>query len=178
MKYRNGIAPGGRYFNEEGNLVMEEMEWGSFATGPGSYAERMSGHRDMALTLLFDTLAGTLSGMGSAMDLAVPDPPPPGLEAPPRGGTIIALDVEAFTPLGQFKERLDRTIDSAKEARLEQGFEEILMPGERGYREEERRRREGVPIYGRIWEKVEKLWASRGLDVRNVIEGGVVDASA
>jgi LDH2 family malate/lactate/ureidoglycolate dehydrogenase len=164
QKYRYGLTPPGRYFNEKGQVVTEPITWGSFQLGRGGYAERMSSYRDLALTVLFDSLSGALSGMGIALDLETPEPAPAGIRVP-RGAGLIAIHIPHFTPIEEFKERLDREIDAAKSAPLAEGFTEIRMPGERGYREEERRRRDGIPIYGRIWQKVVSVWSSQGLNV-------------
>ncbi len=81
----------------------------------------------------------------------------------------MALDIEQFTPLDEFKAKVDRAIDQAKSSPLAPGFDEILMPGERGYREEARRRREGIPVDEKVWRDVQALSTARGLDAEAVI---------
>ena len=77
----------------------------------------------------------------------------------------MAFDIAQFTDVAEFKAKVDRAIDQAKASPLAPGFSEILMPGERGFREEERRAREGVPIHPKVWADVVALGAARGVDV-------------
>jgi LDH2 family malate/lactate/ureidoglycolate dehydrogenase len=46
------------------------------------------------------------------------------------------------------------------------------MPGERGFREEERRRREGIPVHDKVWRDVVALARERGVDAERFIAPG------
>ena len=61
-------------------------------------------------------------------------------------------------------------IDQAKSSRLAPGFTEILMPGERGFREEQKRRKEGIPVHEAVWERVKKVVEPLGIDADRIIE--------
>jgi LDH2 family malate/lactate/ureidoglycolate dehydrogenase len=63
---------------------------------------------------------------------------------------------------------VEQAIQEAKASPLAPGFTEILMPGERGFREEDRRRREGIPIFDSVWQRLRELMAGRGLDIAAV----------
>ena len=128
----------------------------------------MSGYRDLALTSTIDAFAGALTGMKCALDLGVPEPVVDGVRTP-RGQVVTAFDIAQFTDVDEFKTKVDRAIDQAKASPLAPGFKEILMPGERGYREEERRRREGIPIDDKVWRDVVELARERGVDAAAVI---------
>ena len=60
---------------------------------------------------------------------------------PPLGANygllIIALNLTSFVPLTQFKTEVDKLIARVKENRRETGVTEILIPGERAYRQRE-----------------------------------------
>jgi LDH2 family malate/lactate/ureidoglycolate dehydrogenase len=109
------------------------------------------GYKGMALNMIIDIFSGPLLGfLGTA--------------GPPfqrRGVFLGAIDVEAFTPLDEFKEGADAIIEDLKSSRLASGFTEITVPGEPEWREQERRLREGVylddEIYERILDTAEKV---------------------
>ena len=160
-----GEMPPDLYFDAEGKPATDPGLWGTENVNWGirGGAQRMSGYRDLAMTATIDAFAGALTGMKCALDLGVPEPVVNG-ERTPRGQIVMAFDISQFTPLSEFKAKVDRAIDQAKASRLAEGFSEILMPGERGFREEERRRRDGIPIHSKVWREVRELAAERGVD--------------
>jgi LDH2 family malate/lactate/ureidoglycolate dehydrogenase len=121
----------------------------------------------MALTVITDSIGGALTGMKCALDLGVPELLQNSPRTP-RGQMVMAMHIDDFTPVGEFKAKIDRAIDHAKASPLEPGFSEILMPGEREFREEERRRRDGVPILDKVWDRVGKLMRARGVDIDKI----------
>ncbi len=165
-----GAMPEGLYYDAKGNPATDPELWGTdnINWGIKGGAQRMSGYRDLALTAAVDAFAGALTGMKCALDLAVLEPAVNG-ERTPRGQVVMAFDIAKFTPLEEFKAKVDRAIDQAKASPLAPGFTEILMPGERGFREEERRRREGIPIHEKVWREVKALARERGVDAEEAI---------
>lgn len=167
-----GHMPQGLFYDADGDEVTDPGLWGTdnINWGIKGGAQRMSGYRDLALTACVDAFAGAITGMKCALDLAVPEPVIDG-ERTPRGQVVMAFDIESFTPADEFKAKVDRAIRQAKSSRLAPGFTEILMPGERGYREEERRTREGIAIPEKVWADVRRLAAGRGVDAEYVVGG-------
>ena len=84
------------------------------------------GHKGFGLALIIQILAGALVNAATI--------PPPGAD---YGLLIIALNPTNFVPLAQFKTEVDELIDCVKENRRERGVTEILIPGERAYRQRE-----------------------------------------
>lgn len=170
-KLMKGEMPKGLYFDASGHEVQDASAWGTdnINWGIKGGAQSMSGYRDLALTSVIDVFAGALTGMKCALDLAVPEPVVNG-ERTPRGQVVMAFDIAQFTDVEEFKAKVDRAIDQAKAARLAPGFTEILMPGERGFRGEERRARDGMLIHDRVWKDVVGLALARGVDAHAVIE--------
>jgi ureidoglycolate dehydrogenase (NAD+) len=70
---------------------------------------------------------------------------------------LIAIDIAAFRPLADFAHDLARTVDGLKTQPRQAGFDEILMPGERGAHELERRRRDGIPVPQATWKELLKV---------------------
>src|SRR3954451_1490805 len=62
-----------------------------------------------------------------------------------QNGAVIALDLARFVDLGEFKRQAGRLARAIK-ALPPQAAMEILLPGERGTRAAEQRRRDGIPV--------------------------------
>lgn len=165
-----GEIPEGLYYDADGKPATDPKLWGTdnINWGIKGGAQRMSSYRDLALTSTIDAFAGAITGMKCALDLGVPETVVDGVRTP-RGQVVMAFDIAQFTDLEEFKAKVDRAIDQTKASPLAPGFTEILMPGERGYREEERRRREGIPIDDKVWRDVVELARDRGVDAATVI---------
>lgn len=93
------------------------------------------GHKGFGLALITQILAGALVNAATI--------PPPGTN---YGLLIIAIDPTSFVPLAQFKAEVDALIARVKENRLESGVTEILIPGERAYRQREIHLADGIHL--------------------------------
>ena len=91
------------------------------------------GHKGFGLALVTQILAGALVNAATI--------PPPGTN---YGLLMITIDPTSFVPLTQFKTEVDRLIAHVKENRRESGITEILIPGERAYRQRTRHLAEGL----------------------------------
>jgi ureidoglycolate dehydrogenase (NAD+) len=63
-----------------------------------------------------------------------------------QNALILAIDIAAFVELDTFQANVDLLVAGLKATPLGIGFSEILMPGERGDREMDVRRRTGIPV--------------------------------
>jgi ureidoglycolate dehydrogenase (NAD+) len=70
---------------------------------------------------------------------------------------IIAIDIAAFRPLGEFTGDADTLSALIKALPRQVGFEEILLPGERSGRAETARRKSGIPIPAKLWDELEAI---------------------
>ena len=93
------------------------------------------GHKGFGLALITQILAGVLVNAATV--------PPPGTN---YGLLIIAIDPTSFVPLTQFKTEVDTLIARVKENQLESGVTEILIPGERAYRQREKHLADGIHL--------------------------------
>ncbi len=59
---------------------------------------------------------------------------------------LIVIDPSIFVPVEQFKTEVDNLIKKIKLNRPESGVEEILIPGERAYREREKNMLSGLQL--------------------------------
>jgi LDH2 family malate/lactate/ureidoglycolate dehydrogenase len=71
--------------------------------------------------------------------------------------TIIAVDIAAFRPPGEFVSDADTLAALIKALPRQAGFDEILLPGERSGRTEAARRKSGIPIPAKLWDELETL---------------------
>lgn len=70
---------------------------------------------------------------------------------PMRGHLFIALDSAAFSDVNLSKSRVRRHLDEIKESRKASGVEEILIPGERSFRQREQSLKNGIEISDVVW---------------------------
>ena len=89
--------------------------------------------KGFGLALITQILAGALVNAATI--------PPPGTN---YGLLIITIDPTSFVPLRQFKTEVDKLLGRVKENRREAGITEILIPGERAYRQRAVHLAEGI----------------------------------
>jgi ureidoglycolate dehydrogenase (NAD+) len=80
-----------------------------------------------------------------------------------QNGLVIAMDISVLGGEGSFESRAGMLAESIKSQPRATGFDEILMPGERGDGEMARRDAQGIPIAGKTWNELAPLAAT--LDV-------------
>jgi LDH2 family malate/lactate/ureidoglycolate dehydrogenase len=78
---------------------------------------------------------------------------------------ILAVDVEAFRPLGEFVEDADALAAFLKALPRQEGFDEILLPGERSARTEAERRKSGIPIPRALWSELEGIATANAIEL-------------
>jgi uncharacterized oxidoreductase len=100
------------------------------------------GHKGSGLMLLADILGGALSGHGCP---SLPE------GQPANGALFLVLDPHCFQPREEFLQTMDRLFRAVKETPPAPGFEEVLLPGERGWRLKEQRLREGLWVPEEVW---------------------------
>ena len=123
------------------------------------------GPKGMGWLLFVDVLAGIASGGTTGRN--VPHDPTP--DEPWTGGFfLMAVNVGRLQPLDDFKAKVDEMIRNVKDSKTAEGFEEIVLPGERAQREYERRSREGVPVREEHWEQVVSIGEDVGVDVEGL----------
>ncbi|MFB3818336.1 MAG: Ldh family oxidoreductase [Candidatus Methylomirabilales bacterium] len=69
-----------------------------------------------------------------------------------------AIDIRWFVPLAEFRARMDELIRAVKASALRPGVQRVYVPGEQGFLEEQRRRRDGVPLPKRVFHELRR-WA-------------------
>ncbi len=127
---RDGTAiPDGLAFDSEGEPTTDAE-----AALKGS-VRPFGGHKGFGLALVTQILSGVLVNAATI--------PPPGTN---YGLLIVAIDPTSFVPLAQFKTEVDKLVTRVKENPRESGVAEILIPGERAYRQRDAHLADGIHL--------------------------------
>lgn len=112
-------------------------------------------HKGYGLAVIIEILTGVLTdaGMLRQIPLWIKNMVDP-LNV---GHCFIAIDIEAFMDLTNFKERLDWLVQELKSSPLAEGSKGVFMPGEMELEIERERRKDGIPISEEIWQDLKKL---------------------
>ena len=110
------------------------------------------GYKGFALSLLVEILSGTLAGN------AITDETVFG-----NGLCFIVINPAAFIDMENFKLLMEELTAYMKSTPLAEGFDEILLPGERDFRKMEQTTEGGITLDDRTWEQI--VETARGLGV-------------
>ena len=101
----------------------------------------MAQHKGYAIAAAIDMLSGVLTGSGFLSGVHSPYKT---AEKSNCGHFMLAINIEAFQPLAQFSDRMERFIGEIKSVPPAKGFDEIFYPGEMESRNDVDNRREGL----------------------------------
>ena len=76
----------------------------------------------------------------------------------------MAIDIEWFMPLNEFRRRMDDFTEMVKSRALRPGFDEILIPGEQEARRVRRKTDSGIPLEDAAIADLEALATELGVD--------------
>ena len=128
----------------------------------GGEGEDFAGYKGYGLGLLVDILSGVLSG--SANTTLLYPKTPDGKPLPSRVGHFFgALRVDFFRPLNEFKKDMDDLIRRLKNSSKAEGRGRIYIHGEKEFELEEKYRREGIPLYIKVYEDLKAIAGERGI---------------
>jgi LDH2 family malate/lactate/ureidoglycolate dehydrogenase len=110
----------------------------------------LGGYKGSGLAMMVEILCAALGGGAMAMEigsLRTPGPMRP-------SQVFLAIDIQRFTPLAQFRARMDRLIREVKSAAPAAKYDEVLVAGEPEWRAEQERTRVGIPLSAGTWQKL------------------------
>ena len=150
-KNRGEQVPLGWIIDAEGNPT----------TDPGNYAAILplggdQGYKGYGLSFMIEIFAGILTGIGYGID-------PSGRHN--DGCLLVALKVDAFRPLEEFKRDVDDFILHLKRIPPAAGFNEILYPGELEWRTAKQRSKDGIFIEDVTWNALQRLMDGFGVGI-------------
>jgi LDH2 family malate/lactate/ureidoglycolate dehydrogenase len=115
-------------------------------------------YKGYGLAMLTDVLTGVIAGGAFGL---TPYANPAKQDV---AHTLIALDIEWFMPVSEFKARMDAFIAEIKAAKLRPGFSEILVPGELDYRRETDYRHNGAQLDAAVFDQLAELAKTLQID--------------
>jgi LDH2 family malate/lactate/ureidoglycolate dehydrogenase len=133
------------------------------------------GHKGSAIALLVHILTGGLAGttVGGEDTHNHQDSALRGQSA-----LFLALDPAFFGGDERFRSLMDRQVQNVRAAEPLPGLERVRLPGERGFAEAERRRRDGIPIPDADWESLRTAIRDAGLAEAELLGHLARDAAA
>jgi uncharacterized oxidoreductase len=102
------------------------------------------GYKGYGLAMAVDIIAGLLSGRGSAFDLKNKN----------QGIFQMAIKIDVFQPIKEFKDNMDKLITKVKNSRKAPGVKEIFIPGEIEKKKEKETMKKGITIPQKTWERI------------------------
>ena len=135
-------------------------------TDPGNYPVTgallpMAGHKGYGLGLLVEILTGVLAGGAFGRDVrswCVGEAAPVN-----QSHTFIAINVAAFEPVAEFKQRMDTLIRQIKDAPKARGAERIYLPGEKEWEHREEALANGIDLPEDVRANLRSLAADLGV---------------
>ena len=129
----------------------------------GGEGELFRGYKGYGLSLLVDILSGVLPGAGYANTIYPKTPEGKPLPAD-VGHFFGAIRIDAFRPQGEFKATMDDLIRRLKVSAKAEGAERIYIHGEKEFEEEERHRREGIPLHPKTIATMQQIAQELGVE--------------
>src|SRR5262249_5427022 len=126
----------------------------------------LGGPKGSGLAFMFEMLASVLA----AAPIQVPALGPQKGARHTANTAMLVIDIETFRPLVEFQTDADALAAVVKALPRQAGFDEILIPGERGSRTEAARRKTGIPVPAKLWQELEAIARADG--VRMPASGG------
>jgi uncharacterized oxidoreductase len=141
-------VPTGWLVNAEGHSTNNAAQL--YADPPGALVPigGIVGYKGFGLGLMIDVLAGILAGAGGCE---------PGRQYSGDGLVVIALYVERFKPLADFRQQVSALADYIRSSPTAAGFENIYAPGDLELLRRETRLRDGLFVEQGTWDLLEKL---------------------
>ena len=115
-----------------------------------------AGHKGFGLAFMVDVFAGALSAAGC---------PRPDITDSGSGSGLfmLAIDIQRFSPLAEFTDRLRKMADYIKSSQPATGFDEILVPGEFEFQQRLHREQDGVVVPDNVWNQMNEVAAKLGV---------------
>ena len=115
----------------------------------------IGGYKGYGLALVFGLLAGTLNGAANGpdtIDFNKDDRTPTN-----TGQSIVAISIEAFGDVVQFKRKVDALIRTLRNSNRLPDVERIWLPGEQSHAKRNKYTREGIPLAPQLVHKLNEL---------------------
>ena len=119
----------------------------------------LGGPKGSGLSLLFECLTGVLAGTPIITTIAGLTGP----NLPLSNAILIVVNIANFRPLADYRRDVGLLIEVVKGLPRREGFDELMLPGERGGREAAVRRSNGIPLPPKLWRELSEIAQSLGV---------------
>ena len=148
-QHRNDALPEGWVINAEGDPTTDADDF--YGDPPAAllpFGGMVSAHKGFGLSVIVDILSGALTSAdcSHSEDARVGN-----------GLFVFVINVASFREFPGFSAEIERFIGYLKSAKRAAGVDTIWMPGERGWEEQRKREREGIPIDVKTWQQIQAL---------------------
>ena len=147
-QHRDEPVPHGWLIDTEGESATDANDF--YSTPPAAILPfgGIAAHKGFGLSVIVDILSGALTGAGCSQseDARVGN-----------GLFVLVINVASFRGFPGFSAEIARFIGYLKSAKRAAGVDAIRMPGERGWEEQRKREREGIPIDAETWAQIQAL---------------------
>ncbi len=121
----------------------------------------IGGYKGYGLAMVFGLLAGTLNG--AAMGRDVVDFNHDDTSPTNTGHSIVAINIEVFQPVAEFKRSVDELIRGIRNSKRLPGVEAVRLPGEQSHAKREERTKLGIPLPAPLLASLNQLAAGLGI---------------
>ena len=145
-QHRNEPVPHGWLIDAEGKSTTNPDDF--YDVPPAAllpFGGSVSEHKGFGLSVIVDILSGALTGAGCSQ----------GEDARVGNGLfVLVMNVASFRGFPGFSAEIQRFVDYLKSAKRDAGVDAIRVPGERGWEEQRKRERDGIPIDTETWAQI------------------------
>lgn len=126
------------------------------------------GPKGSGLAMMVDILSGVLTGslFGKDIPRMYDDDEPQNI-----GHFFIAINIESFMDLAEFKERMDHRIEQTRNSKPQEGFQQVYMPGDIEQLKQEQRQKEGITLSQAVYDDLLNLGKKYGVPEEILISG-------
>lgn len=121
----------------------------------GGSGELLGGHKGYGLIVMVDILSGVLSGANYGKSVVNKIDGKPNF--PRVGSLFMTINPDFFIGLKEFKERMDDYIEMIRNSEKAKGQTRIYIHGEKEFEEEQKRKRDGIPLDGKTVENLVRM---------------------
>jgi LDH2 family malate/lactate/ureidoglycolate dehydrogenase len=134
---------GGMIADAEGTPIMETgLVPEQYALLPLGSDRELGSHKGYGLACVVDILAGILSGTGFGMLIGNGY----------NNHFLAAYNIEAFSPVSEFKQMMDEFIQTLKTTPPAPGQEKVIVAGQPEWETEQERSKNGIPLHHEVVE--------------------------
>jgi LDH2 family malate/lactate/ureidoglycolate dehydrogenase len=164
MLARGGALPEGLILDDAGEPTTDPNKF-SLPWNPedhGAIANMGGGPKGYALQVAVEMLGGVLPALMTGNEIF-------------KEGKfnnpcfLIVINISFFQEVEAFKEKADARAKEIRASRKKVGVDAIHLPGEKSFKTQQKRLKEGIPIHERDWEEITKLAAELKVDLSAVM---------